>query len=114
MSTSESGTPERKDLRDQNWFRVAIVLGLLLLIFAVSRGCQREGLDVTQDEAVEIAREQVDFEPDDVQVRLLRQGVAFTQRWIVGLAETRPNGERFNVTVVVIDAESGEVVEVRT
>lgn len=114
MSTTDSDTPEPKDLRDQTWFRVAIVAGLLLAIFAVSRGCQREGVDITQDEAVEIAREAVDFEPDEVQVRLLRQGVAYTQRWIVGLAETRPNGERFNVTVVVIDAESGEVVEVRT
>lgn len=114
MSTTDSDTPEPKDLRDQTWFRVAIVAGLLLLIFGVSRGCQRKGVDITQDEAVEIAREAVDFEPDEVQVRLLRQGVNFTQRWIVGLAETRPNGERFNVTVVVINAENGEVVEIRT
>lgn len=114
MSTTDSGTPERKDLRDQTWFRIVIVAGLLLVIFAASRGCQRQGQDVTQEEAVAIAREEVDFEPDEVQVRLLRQGVTFAQRWIVGLAEKRPNGERFNVTVVVIDAESGEVVEVRT
>jgi preprotein translocase subunit SecF len=114
VPTGDSGTPERKDLRDQTWFRLALVAFLALLIFAVSRGCQREGLDVTQDEAVEIAKREVDFEPDDVQVRLLRQGVAFTQHWIVGLAQKRPNGARYNSTVVVIDAESGEVLEVRT
>lgn len=114
MPTPASDTPEPKDLRDQTWFRIAVVVGLLVLIFIASRSCQRAGQDVTQDEAVAIAKDAVDFEPDDVQVRLLRQGVNFTQRWIVGLAERRPNGERFNVTVVVIDAESGEVVEVRT
>jgi hypothetical protein len=80
----------------------------------VSRGCQREGLDVSQDEAVEIAEQEVDFEPDDVQVRLLRQGVNFTQRWVVGLAEVRADGERFNETVVVIDASTGDVIEIRT
>jgi hypothetical protein len=114
VPTPGSSTPEHKDLRDRTWFRIAILAALGLLIFAVSRGCQREGLDVSQDEAVAIAEEQVDFEPDEVQVRLLRQGVNFTQRWIVGLAQKRPNGARYNVTVVVIDAESGDVVEVRT
>lgn len=114
MSTSDSSTPEPKDLRDQTWFRLAVVAGLLLVIFVASRSCQREGLDVSQDEAIAIAKDQVDFEPDEVQIRLLRQGVNFEQHWIVGLAEKRPNGERFNSTVVVIDASSGDVLEVRT
>lgn len=113
MPTPASDTPEPKDLRDQTWFRVAIVAALLLLIFAVSRGCQREGLNVSQDEAVEIAEGQVDFEPDEVQVRLLRQGVSFTQRWFVSLVQTPPGGQRVSV-LVVIDADSGEVIEVRT
>lgn len=114
MPTTDSSTPEPKDLRDQTWFRIAVVLGLLLVIFAASRSCQREGLDISQEEAIEIAKQEVDFEPDDVQVRLLRQGVNFTQRWVVGLAEVRENGERLNETVVVIDASSGDVVEIRT
>jgi hypothetical protein len=40
--------------------------------------------------------------------------VNFTQRWVVGLAETRADGERFNETVVVIDASTGDVIEIRT
>jgi hypothetical protein len=114
VPTSDTSTPEPKDLRDQTWFRIAVIVALLLLIFAASRSCQREGLDVSQAEAVEIARQEVDFEPDDVQVRLLRQGVNFSQRWIVGLAELGEDGERLNETVVIIDASTGDVVEVRT
>jgi hypothetical protein len=114
VPTTDSSTPEPKDLRDQTWFRIAVVVALLLLIFAASRSCQREGLDISQDEAIESAEDEVDFEPDDVQVRLLRQGVNFTQRWVVGLAQLRENGERFNEVVVVIDASSGDVIEVRT
>ena len=114
MPTTDSSTPEPKDLRDQLWFRIAVIAGLLLIIFVASRSCQRHGLDVSQEEAIEIAKEEVDFEPDEVQIRLLRQGVNYTQRWVVGLAEKRPNGERFNSTVVVIDASTGDVIEVRT
>jgi hypothetical protein len=114
VPTTDSSTPEPKDLRDQTWFRVAVIAGLLLIIFVASRSCQRQGLDVSQKEAIAIAKEQVDFEPDEVQIRLLRQGVNYSQRWVVGLAEKRPNGERFNSTVVVIDAHTGEVVEVRS
>jgi hypothetical protein len=91
-----------------------VILGLLLVIFVASRSCQREGLDVSQEEAIEIAKQEVDFEPDDVQIRLLRQGVTYAQRWVVGLAELRANGERFNEVVVVVDASSGDVVEVRS
>jgi hypothetical protein len=112
VPTTDSNTPEPKDLRDQTWFRIAVVLGLLLVIFAASRSCQREGLDISQEEAIEIAKQEVDFEPDDFQVRLLRQGVNFSQRWVVGLWELQANGERFNEITVVIDASSGDVVQI--
>ena len=88
---------------------------LVLLIFAVSRGCQRGGQGVSQDEAVEIAVAAVDFEPDPdrTQVRLLRQGLRFDPRWFVGLAQTSPGGEEANATVVEVDAQTGEVLSIR-
>jgi hypothetical protein len=115
VPTRESGAHARRDLRDQLWFRIAIVVALIALIFAASRGCQRGGQDVSQDEAVEIAEGAVDFEPDpdQTQIRLLRQGLSFDSRWFVGLAQTGPDGEPVNATIVEIDAETGEVVSIR-
>ena len=43
---------------------MAVVVALLVLAFVVSRSCQESQIKVTQEEAVALATEQVDFEPD--------------------------------------------------
>jgi hypothetical protein len=60
-----------------------------------------------------IAKEEVAFTPDHVVVRLLRRGVRFTPYWAVSLSEKRSDGRLENITVILVDAETGEVVEVR-
>jgi hypothetical protein len=102
----------RSDFRDRPLGRVAIILVLLLAIFLVSRGCQREGIEITQDEAIAIAKDAVDFVPTREQVRLIRRGTAFAPQWAVSLAQEE-EGELRNVTVVLVDARTGEVLEVR-
>jgi hypothetical protein len=86
---------------------------LLVAIFFVSRGCQTEGIELTQEEAIEIAKEEVDFEPDRVAVRLMRRGVSFRPHWAVSLSQEAADGGLTNITIVVVDASNGEVVEVR-
>ena len=91
-----------------------MVVGVLVLAFVVSRGCQHDQIKVTQEEAVAIAQEQVDFDPDDTQVRLLRQGIDRHPFWIVSLSIPSADGETYDeLAVLRIDATSGEIVEFR-
>ena len=85
----------------------------MLAIFLVSRGCQSEGIELTKEEAIVIAKQEVDFTPDHVVVRLLRRGARFTPYWAVSLSERREDGSLDNITVVIVNAETGEVAEVR-
>jgi uncharacterized membrane protein YkoI len=86
--------------------------GVLIAIFLVSRGCQSEGIDLTKEQAIEIARKQVDFEPNLEVVRLIRRGVTFKPHWAVSLSREDENGKRTDATIVIIDAETGEVVRI--
>lgn len=88
------------------------MVGLLIAIFLVSRGCQSEGIDLTQEQAIEIARQQVEFEPDLEVVRLIRRGVRFKPHWAVSLSHEDENGRQQDVTVVIVDAETGKVVRI--
>jgi hypothetical protein len=102
------------DRRAPTWPRVAAVVAVLVLAFVVSRACQQAEIDVTQEEALAIATEQVDFEPEDPQIRLLRQGIDRAPYWIVSLSTLAPGGQRYEeLAVVRIDARTGEVVEFR-
>jgi hypothetical protein len=101
-------TPSR---RAPTWPRFAVVVGVLVLAFIVSRTI---GSDFTQEEAVAKATELVDFVPEDTQIRLLRQGLDRHPFWIISLSIPKANGEGYSeLAVVRIDAESGEVVEFR-
>jgi hypothetical protein len=91
-----------------------VVAAVLVLAFVVSRACQDAEIKVSQEEALAIATEQVDFTPTDPQIRLLRQGIQRSPFWIVSLSTLSPNGERYGeLAVVRIDATSGEIVEFR-
>ena len=54
------------------------------------------------------------FEPENTQIRLLRQGIDRHPFWIVSLSVPGPDDQTFDeLAVVRIDATSGEVAEVR-
>ena len=85
---------------------------MLVLAFVVSGRCQQSEIELTQDEAIAIATEQVDFEPENTQIRLLRQGLDRHPFWIVSLSIPRaPTDSVHALAMVRIDATSGEVVE---
>ena len=104
-----SGTASR---RSPTWPRVAVVAGVFVLAFFVARSCQDEQIKVSQEEAMSIATGLVDFEPEDPQIRLLRQGIERDPFWIVSLSTLAPGGNSYDeLAVVRIDARTGDVVE---
>ena len=85
-----------------------LALGLILVDVA-GRGKPR----VSQQRAVAIARPHVDFTPQDHQIRFVRQGIPPRGYWVVSFYIRRPSGGYKRVTVVLVDAQTGHVTEVR-
>jgi hypothetical protein len=111
--SSDAGNGRGRSLRDRPLFRVAILLLVLFLAFLASRSCASRDTEVSQDEAVEIARGEIDYEPDRVGVRFLPQGFQSRPTWAVSLSTENADGELTRVTVVVVDGATGEILEVR-
>lgn len=89
-----------------------MLAAVLLAAFLVARTCGSSEPSVSQEEAVEIAKRQVDFEPRQVQIRNVPRGIEGRRSWAVSLytgTVARPGTCR----VVEIDAGSGEVAQVR-
>ncbi len=97
------------------WPRVAAVLVLFGFMFFVVKACQDDQVRLTQDDAIALAKEQVDFEPENVQIRLLRQGLDRRPVWVVSLSiplgnEEGPDPDFFKrLALVRIDANKGTV-----
>jgi uncharacterized membrane protein YkoI len=99
------------DRGSAKWVRVAIVAGVLVLAFIAARSCQQAQVRVTEEEAIATAKEQVAFEPEGTQIRLLRQGLDRRPFWFVSLSITsdRDPDVFTRLAVVKIDANSGSV-----
>lgn len=116
MSTNDTSSDGRKpqpaaarDLRDRALFRTAILFGVLLIAFAATKSCARQQNDVSQDEAVAIAREEIDFEPDRYQIRYLPQGIPPVYYWAVNFQTLNESGQVTRAEVVLVNANTGEV-----
>ena len=111
--STDAGSERGRSLRDRPAFRIAALLVVLLLAFLASKSCASRDTEISQEEAVEIARDQIDYEPDRVGVRFLPQGFQSRPSWAVSLSTENAQGELTRVTVVVVDGETGEILEVR-
>jgi hypothetical protein len=85
---------------------------VLAVAFLASRSCAESGGRISQDEAVDIATEQVDFEPNRVQVRFFRSGIPSTGFWAVSLALVE-RGVSQRRALVVVRAADGKVSQVQ-
>jgi len=99
----------RRDLRDRPLFRVAILVALLLVAFLVTKSCTRQQNKISQDEAVAIARKEIDFEPTRHQVKYLPQGIPPVYYWGVNFLQEDDNGQVVQTEVVLVNATTGEV-----
>jgi hypothetical protein len=119
-SWGESGfklEPKSREERRPTWPRLAVLAGVLVLAFIVSRA-EQDSEQVTQEGAVEIAQEQIDFDPTYTQVRFLRQGLNRQPYWFVSLSiPIGFSGDRADLfrrlAVVQINSENGDVVSVK-
>jgi hypothetical protein len=98
-------------LRDHPLFKIGAVLVVLLAAFLVSRSCGSVGDEISQDQAVQIAKGQLDFEPDQFQVRLFKKGVNSHPYWGVSLYDG-PRTEPTRCRIVQVDAVTGRVAAV--
>ncbi len=82
---------------------------MLVVALVVARSCGSSQPAITKEQAIEIAKREIAYEPDGVQVRNVGQGVPVERRiWAVSLYQgsaTRPT----RLTVVEVDAETGDV-----
>jgi hypothetical protein len=90
------------------------VIGLVLVAaFVFAQTCQKDQLRVSEEQAIETARDQVSFTPTRTQVRLLRQGIQSEPFWIVSLSVPGARDGTFRrLATVRVDANTGKVVEV--
>jgi len=89
-----------------------VFVAFAVIALLASRTCGSAGKPVTQQQAVEIARKQIDYQADGVNVRFLRRGVSEHPFWAVSLWTRGGGGGYDRITVVVVDAEDGSVAQV--
>ena len=85
---------------------------VLVAALAFTRTCGSRDQNISQDEAVAIAKENASFEPCDEQkcvlIRAVNQGIPVRLYWLVGLAKAiDPNGNPVRVENFLIDMETG-------
>jgi hypothetical protein len=109
---SATGTTRRRALTGRLDVRLIALLLILPLTFLASHSCGQGNPAVTQSEAITIAQHQIDYRPDGTNVRFVRRGIPSRAYWAVSLWRRGPDGGRRDVTVVVLDAVSGDVTQI--
>lgn len=98
--------------RGRGDLRLVALLLLLPLTFVASRSCGDQRHDLSQNDAVSIARAQITYRPDGANVRFVRRGIPSMGYWAVSLWRLTPQGGHTAVTVVLVDAHTGRVAQV--
>jgi hypothetical protein len=86
---------------------------LLAVALVLTRGLGLAGHDVSKDQAVAIARARVDFKPEGHSIRFIRRGIPPRPFWVVSFWIRGADGGYSRITVVLLDANSGRVTEVK-
>jgi hypothetical protein len=91
------------------------MVGLLLLGLVLTRVLGRTTPKVSKTDAVAIARPNVDFKPQGYNIRLVRQGIPPRPVWAVSFWIRKAAGDGYSkITLVLLDANSGRVMRVRS
>jgi hypothetical protein len=95
------------------WSRVAFMVALLALGLVLTRVLGRTNTRVSKEDAIAVARPKVDFKPQGHNIRLLRQGIPPRPVWAISFWIRKASGGYSRITVVLVDASNGRVVQVR-
>jgi len=88
---------------------VALLAAGLVLV----RVAGHNGARVSKNDALAIARERVDFRPTGYQIRFIRRGIPSHGFWVASFYIERDAGGYARITVVLVDAATGRVTELR-
>jgi hypothetical protein len=89
------------------------MVALLALGLVLTRVLGRTTPKVSKQEAVAVARPNVKFNPQGHNIRLVRQGIPPRPVWAVSFWIRKSGGGYSRITVVLVDANSGRVMQVR-
>jgi hypothetical protein len=89
------------------------MVGLLALGLVLTRVLGRTTPKVSKADAVAVARPNVDFKPQGHNIRLVRQGIPPRPVWAVSFWIRKAGGGFSRITLVLVDANSGQVMKVR-
>lgn len=89
------------------------MVGLLVIGLVLVKVLGRTTPSVSKSEALQISRPRIDFVPQDHQIRYIKRGIPPHGFWVVSYFIRKEGGGYRRVTVVVLDASSGKVTEVR-
>jgi hypothetical protein len=84
-------------------------IGLVLVKVAGQGGNSK----ISKDDAVAIARQRIDFKPTGYQIRFIRRGIPSRGYWVASFYIRKQAGGYSRITVVLVDATTGRVTEVR-
>jgi hypothetical protein len=115
MPTDAAGSkpaPSRP-FRDRPLGRIVILLVVLAIALFAARTCASRDSDISQDEAIEIAEQEIDFEPDRTMVRFTPRGIRSRPYWAVSFSVLDASDQPERITVVLVNAVTGEVEEIR-
>ena len=90
------------------------MVALLALGLVLTRVLGRTTPKVSKREAVAVARPNVHFKPQGHNIRLVRQGVPPRPVWAVSFWIRKAGGGYSRITLVLVDANSGRVMQVRS
>src|SRR5262245_24091022 len=95
--------------------RVGLVVVLFVLTLIAAKSCQQSQIRITKDQAIARAEARVPFEPTQVQVRMLRQGLTSRPYWVVSLSVPHAGTTKVfdELAVVRVNANTGKVEDVR-
>ncbi|MGH2990540.1 MAG: hypothetical protein ACRDMA_11885 [Solirubrobacterales bacterium] len=114
MPTDAGSEPEpSRSFRDRPLGRILILLAVLALAFVAVKSCASRDTEIDSDEALAIAREEVDYAPDRVMVRFTPRGFDSRPFWSVSLSTLDEDGLPEEITVVLVNARTGEVEQVQ-
>jgi len=90
------------------------MVALVAIGLVLTRLPGRGGQNVSEERAVEIARPQVEFTPEGHNIRFVRRGIPPRAFWAVSFWIKDRTGHPTDVTIVLVDASTGQIDQVTT
>jgi hypothetical protein len=89
------------------------MVALIAVALVIARVVNHGGAQISEERAVEVARPYAGFTPEGHNIRLVRRGIPPRPFWAVSFWIKDANADPTRVTVVLVNADTGDVTEVK-